>query len=49
VITGDVDFENVSKKASFITCSWWSGPYDDSDVIKNTLLAREMKMLKLEK
>jgi hypothetical protein len=26
VITGDVDFENVSKKASFITpCSWWSG------------------------
>jgi hypothetical protein len=22
--------------------------YDDSDVIKNTLLAREMKMLKLE-
>jgi hypothetical protein len=25
------------------------GPHDDSDVIKNTLLAREMKMLKLEK
>jgi hypothetical protein len=34
VITGDVDFENVSKKASLLLCSWWSGPYDDSDVIK---------------
>jgi methylenetetrahydrofolate dehydrogenase (NADP+)/methenyltetrahydrofolate cyclohydrolase len=26
MITGDVDFENVVKKASFITpCSWWRG------------------------
>jgi methylenetetrahydrofolate dehydrogenase (NADP+)/methenyltetrahydrofolate cyclohydrolase len=48
VITGDVDFENV-KKQVLLPCSWWSGPHDDSDVIKNTLLAREMKMLKLEK
>jgi methylenetetrahydrofolate dehydrogenase (NADP+)/methenyltetrahydrofolate cyclohydrolase len=47
VITGDVDFENVSKKV-LLPCSWWR-PHDDSDVIKNTLLAREMKMLKLEK
>jgi methylenetetrahydrofolate dehydrogenase (NADP+)/methenyltetrahydrofolate cyclohydrolase len=48
VITGDVDFENVRKQV-LLPCSWWSGPHDDSDVIKNTLLAREMKMLKLEK
>jgi methylenetetrahydrofolate dehydrogenase (NADP+)/methenyltetrahydrofolate cyclohydrolase len=46
VITGDVDFENVRKQVYY--CSWWR-PHDDSDVIKNTLLAREMKMLKLEK
>jgi 5,10-methylene-tetrahydrofolate dehydrogenase/methenyl tetrahydrofolate cyclohydrolase len=31
VITGDVDFENVSKKASFITLFLED---DDSDVIK---------------
>jgi methylenetetrahydrofolate dehydrogenase (NADP+)/methenyltetrahydrofolate cyclohydrolase len=49
VITGDVDFENVSKKSKFITWFRWSGTYDYSDVVKNTLLAREMKMLKLEK
>jgi methylenetetrahydrofolate dehydrogenase (NADP+)/methenyltetrahydrofolate cyclohydrolase len=37
VITGDVDFENVSKKSKFYySCSWWSGTYDDSDVIKKT-------------
>jgi methylenetetrahydrofolate dehydrogenase (NADP+)/methenyltetrahydrofolate cyclohydrolase len=48
VITGDVDFENVSKKQVYYR-SRWSGTYDDSDVVKNTLLAREMKMLKLEK
>jgi methylenetetrahydrofolate dehydrogenase (NADP+)/methenyltetrahydrofolate cyclohydrolase len=47
VITGDVDFENVSKKQVYY--SFPGGTYDYSDVVKNTLLAREMKMLKLEK
>jgi hypothetical protein len=47
VITGDVDFENVSKKQVY-PCSWWSGPYDSDVIKKYTLLARE-KMLKLEK
>jgi 5,10-methylene-tetrahydrofolate dehydrogenase/methenyl tetrahydrofolate cyclohydrolase len=28
-ITGDVDFENVSKKAFYYSCSWWRGPHDD--------------------
>jgi methylenetetrahydrofolate dehydrogenase (NADP+)/methenyltetrahydrofolate cyclohydrolase len=48
VITGDVDFENVSKK-QVLSVPGGVGPYDYSDVVKNTLLAREMKMLKLEK
>jgi methylenetetrahydrofolate dehydrogenase (NADP+)/methenyltetrahydrofolate cyclohydrolase len=50
VITGDVDFENVSKKASFITpVPGGVGPMTIAMLLKNTLLAREMKMLKLEK
>jgi methylenetetrahydrofolate dehydrogenase (NADP+)/methenyltetrahydrofolate cyclohydrolase len=49
VITGDVDFENVSKKASFITLFLVVGPMTIAMLLKNTLLAREMKMLKLEK
>jgi methylenetetrahydrofolate dehydrogenase (NADP+)/methenyltetrahydrofolate cyclohydrolase len=48
VITGDVDFENVSKSKFYYPVPG-GGVHDDSDVIKNTLLAREMKMLKLEK
>jgi methylenetetrahydrofolate dehydrogenase (NADP+)/methenyltetrahydrofolate cyclohydrolase len=49
-VTGDVDFENVSKKASFITpVPGGVGPMTIAMLLKNTLLAREMKMLKLEK
>ncbi len=41
-ITGDVDFENVSKKASFITpVPGGVGPMTISMLLKNTLLARE--------
>ena len=41
-ITGDVDFENVSKKASFITpVPGGVGPMTIAMLIKNTLLARE--------
>jgi methylenetetrahydrofolate dehydrogenase (NADP+)/methenyltetrahydrofolate cyclohydrolase len=50
VITGDVDFENVSKKASFITpVPGGVGPMTIAMLLKNTLLAREMKILKLGK
>lgn len=50
VITGDVDFEHVSKKASFITpVPGGVGPMTIAMLLKNTLLAREMKILKLEK
>lgn len=43
-ITGDVDFENVSKKASFITpVPGGVGPMTIAMLLKNTLLAREMK------
>ena len=49
VITGDVDFENVSKKASFITpVPGGVGPMTIAMLLKNTLLAREMKILKLQ-
>ncbi len=45
-ITGDVDFENVSKKASFITpVPGGVGPMTIAMLLKNTLLAREMKNL----
>ncbi|MBT8297783.1 MAG: bifunctional 5,10-methylene-tetrahydrofolate dehydrogenase/5,10-methylene-tetrahydrofolate cyclohydrolase [Maribacter sp.] len=41
-ITGDVDFENVSKKASFITpVPGGVGPMTIAMLLKNTLLARE--------
>ncbi|OIQ28168.1 MAG: bifunctional 5,10-methylene-tetrahydrofolate dehydrogenase/5,10-methylene-tetrahydrofolate cyclohydrolase [Bacteroidetes bacterium MedPE-SWsnd-G2] len=47
VITGDVDFENVSKKASFITpVPGGVGPMTIAMLLKNTLLAREYKNLK---
>ncbi|MFD0977796.1 bifunctional 5,10-methylenetetrahydrofolate dehydrogenase/5,10-methenyltetrahydrofolate cyclohydrolase [Salinimicrobium gaetbulicola] len=42
-IVGDVDFENVSKKASFITpVPGGVGPMTIAMLLKNTLLAREM-------
>ena len=42
VIKGDVDFENVSKKASFITpVPGGVGPMTIAMLLKNTLLARE--------
>ena len=42
VITGDVDYENVSKKASFITpVPGGVGPMTIAMLLKNTLLARE--------
>ena len=45
VITGDVDFENVSKKASFITpVPGGVGPMTIAMLLKNTLLARELKI-----
>ncbi|KGO93444.1 bifunctional 5,10-methylenetetrahydrofolate dehydrogenase/5,10-methenyltetrahydrofolate cyclohydrolase [Flavobacterium subsaxonicum] len=47
-ITGDVDFENVSKKASFITpVPGGVGPMTIAMLLKNTLLAREMRKAKL--
>ncbi len=46
-ITGDVDFENVSKKASFITpVPGGVGPMTIAMLLKNTLLAREQKRMK---
>jgi len=46
-ITGDVDFENVSKKASFITpVPGGVGPMTIAMLLKNTLLAREMRKIK---
>lgn len=47
-IVGDVDFDAVSKKASFITpVPGGVGPMTISMLLKNTLLAREQKRLKL--
>jgi len=44
VIKGDVDFEGVSKKASFITpVPGGVGPMTIAMLLKNTLLARKMK------
>jgi len=44
VITGDVDFEEVSKKASFITpVPGGVGPMTIAMLLKNTLLAREQR------
>ena len=44
-ITGDVDFENVSKKASFITpVPGGVGPMTIAMLLKNTLLAREQRL-----
>ncbi|MEM1001089.1 MAG: bifunctional 5,10-methylenetetrahydrofolate dehydrogenase/5,10-methenyltetrahydrofolate cyclohydrolase [Bacteroidota bacterium] len=46
-ITGDVDYENVSKKASFITpVPGGVGPMTIAMLLKNTLLARERHRLK---
>lgn len=43
-IVGDVDFENVSKKASFITpVPGGVGPMTIAMLLKNTLLAREQR------
>jgi len=45
-ISGDVDFENVSKKASFITpVPGGVGPMTIAMLLKNTLLARENHLL----
>ncbi|MBT8303719.1 MAG: bifunctional 5,10-methylene-tetrahydrofolate dehydrogenase/5,10-methylene-tetrahydrofolate cyclohydrolase [Bacteroidia bacterium] len=45
-ITGDVDFENVSKKASYITpVPGGVGPMTIAMLLKNTLLARERNSL----
>ena len=47
VLTGDVDFENVSKKSSFITpVPGGVGPMTIAMLLKNTLLARERHMRK---
>lgn len=49
-ITGDVDFKNVSKKASFITpVPGGVGPMTIAMLLKNTLLARERHQLKIMK
>lgn len=46
VITGDVDFENVSKKASFITpVPGGVGPMTIAMLLKNTLLARVQRKI----
>lgn len=48
VIKGDVDFENVSKRASYITpVPGGVGPMTVSMLLKNTLLARERHQLKM--
>ncbi len=45
IITGDVDYENVSKKASYITpVPGGVGPMTIAMLLKNTLLAREQRM-----
>lgn len=45
-LTGDVDFENVSKKASFITpVPGGVGPMTIAMLLKNTLLAREQHLV----
>lgn len=45
VITGDVDFDGVSKKSSFITpVPGGVGPMTIAMLLKNTLLAREMRI-----
>lgn len=47
VITGDVDFDSVSKKASFITpVPGGVGPMTIAMLLQNTLLARKMRMKK---
>ncbi len=44
-LTGDVDFENVSKKASYITpVPGGVGPMTIAMLLKNTLLARERQL-----
>jgi methylenetetrahydrofolate dehydrogenase (NADP+)/methenyltetrahydrofolate cyclohydrolase len=49
VITGDVDFEAVSKKSSFITpVPGGVGPMTIAMLLKNTLLARKNKTVKSE-
>ena len=49
IIKGDVDFENVSKRASFITpVPGGVGPMTVSMLLKNTLLARERHRLRRE-
>ena len=46
-ITGDVDFANVSKKASYITpVPGGVGPMTIAMLLKNTLLAREQRALR---
>ena len=46
-ITGDVDFENVSKKASYITpVPGGVGPMTIAMLLKNTLLARDQHRLR---
>lgn len=48
IITGDVDFENASKKASYITpVPGGVGPMTIAMLMKNTLLAREMRRQQL--
>jgi methylenetetrahydrofolate dehydrogenase (NADP+)/methenyltetrahydrofolate cyclohydrolase len=47
VITGDVDFESVSKKSSFITpVPGGVGPMTIAMLLKNTLLARKIRSRK---
>ncbi|MGS2764326.1 bifunctional 5,10-methylenetetrahydrofolate dehydrogenase/5,10-methenyltetrahydrofolate cyclohydrolase [Sinomicrobium sp. M5D2P9] len=48
-IVGDVDFENVSKKVSYITpVPGGVGPMTIAMLLKNTLLARERHMIRKE-
>ncbi|WP_166921766.1 bifunctional 5,10-methylenetetrahydrofolate dehydrogenase/5,10-methenyltetrahydrofolate cyclohydrolase [Flavobacterium poyangense] len=47
IITGDVDFDGVSKKASYITpVPGGVGPMTIAMLLKNTLLARQMRSAK---
>lgn len=49
-LAGDVDFENVSKKASFITpVPGGVGPMTIAMLLKNTLLAKERHLVRLKK
>jgi methylenetetrahydrofolate dehydrogenase (NADP+)/methenyltetrahydrofolate cyclohydrolase len=49
MITGDVDFENVSKKSKFYYPVPGGGPHDDSDVIKKYAVGKRNENVEIRK